>query len=103
MSTRERSEIETDRDMDKPVEQLVCDVHEETHSDNNWEGYSAQKWLGNIAAAQKRFASLMAKVALSNDKVASRMLYLTWAIFILTVVLVILAAIPFVFPPQAKP
>ncbi len=76
--------------MAKPIEQLVCDVHEETHSQYDWEKFSERKWLGNIAAAQKRFASLMARVALSNDKVARQMLWLTWAIAILTAVIVVI-------------
>ncbi len=90
LSTRDRSALETDRDLDKPIEQLVCDVHEETHSQNDWEAWSERKWLGNIAAAQKRIASLMARVAISNDRVARQMLYYTWAIAILTVVLVVI-------------
>jgi hypothetical protein len=80
---RKGSEIETDRDLAKPMEQLVCDVHEETHDPNRSE-------VANLAGAQKRMVSMMARVAKSSDKVAAQMLYLTWAIAIMT--LVILAA-----------
>lgn len=80
-SNRERAEIETDRDLDKSIEQLVCDVHEETHRDDRDD-------LKNIAAAQKRMVSLMARVAMSNDKVSNRMLWLTIVIAILTLVMV---------------
>ncbi len=82
LSRREKSALETDRDLAKPVEQLVCDVHEETHDPNRTE-------IQNVAGAQKRVASLMAQVALSNDRVASRMLYLTIAIAVMTLVILI--------------
>ena len=81
LSVRERSEIETERDLIKPIEQLVCDVHEETHNENRTP-------IENLASAQKRMVSLMARVAISNDKVAAKMLGLTWAIAILTLVIV---------------
>lgn len=81
-SNRERAEIETDRDLDKCIEQLVCDVHEETHN-------SGRSDLGNIASAQKRMVSLMARVALSNDKMSNRILWLTVAITIMTFLMLI--------------
>lgn len=77
---RKGSEIETDRDLAKPMEQLVCDVHEETHDPN-------RQPLENIAGAQKRMTSMMARVAMSNDVVARRMLWLTVAITIMTAVI----------------
>jgi hypothetical protein len=82
LSRRERSELETDRDMDKEVEQLVCDVHEETHDPSRTD-------LANIAGAQKRMTSMLARVALSNQRVAHQMLCLTWAIGIMTFVMLI--------------
>ena len=53
--TRKGSEIETNSDLDKPIEQLVCDVHEETHDPQRDD-------LKNIAGAQKRMVSMMARV-----------------------------------------
>jgi fructose-1,6-bisphosphatase len=82
---RELFELEADRDLDKSIEQLVCDVHEETHVGSDV--------FERLANAQKRFASLMGRVALSNDKVARQMLWLTWAIAILTGVIVLLELI----------
>jgi hypothetical protein len=79
LSVRERSEIETDRDLAKPPEQLVCDVHEETHADRTA--------LDNIAGAQKRLVSLMARIAKSNDRIARYILWLTVAIAIMTLVI----------------
>jgi hypothetical protein len=66
--------------MDKPVEQLVCDVHEETHD-------PGRQPLENIAGAQKRMTSMLARVARSNDQVAKQMLWLTWAIAFMTAVM----------------
>jgi hypothetical protein len=86
LSDRERAEIETDRDLVKPVEQLLCDVHEETHNPNR----SAQE---NIASAQKRMVSLMARVAISNDRSTKVMTYLTWAISIMTLAIVVLTIV----------
>jgi hypothetical protein len=86
LSRRDVSALETDRDMNKSVEQLVCDVHEETHD-------PGRTPLENIAGAQKRTTSMLARVALSNEKVADRMLFLTWAIGIMTAIIVLFAAI----------
>ena len=61
LSLREKSEKETNIDIDKSIEQLVCDVHEET---NNPEREAIQ----NIAHAQKRMVSMMARVAISNNR-----------------------------------
>jgi hypothetical protein len=86
LSRRDASALETDRDIDKSVEQLVCDVHGETHD-------PGRTPLENIAGAQKRMTSMLARVALSSEKVSDRMLALTWAIGIMTAIIVILAAI----------
>lgn len=86
LSPHDRSALETDRDMDKPVEQLVCDVHDETHDPK-------RPPLENIAGAQKRMTSMLARVALSSQRVADRMLVLTWVISIMTAVILAFAAI----------
>lgn len=86
LSNRQRSEIETNRDLIKPLEQLLCDVHEETHDEKRAD-------LENIAGAQKRMVSLMARVAISNEKIDKQMSFLTWAICIMTLMLVILTLI----------
>jgi hypothetical protein len=81
LALRERCELETDRDLDKPVEQLVCDVHEETHSNRHP--------VFNLICAQKRMVSMMARIAKSNDRVAQKMTYLTWAITVMTAALLV--------------
>jgi len=82
LSVRERSEIETDRDLEKPIQQLVCNVHEETHNTNG-------QTLDHIACAQKRIASLTARVAMANDKLTKKVVYLTWFVAIMTLVITI--------------
>lgn len=67
LKVREFAELETDRDMDKEIEQLACDVHEETHNPDRGP-------LVNIACAQKRMTSMLARVAKSNDVLSRRML-----------------------------
>jgi len=79
---RERSEIEAGRDLAKSIEQLLCDVHEEIHNNSGDQ-------LGNIACAQKRMVSMMAKVAKSNNRVGNIMLGLTIAITILTIAILV--------------
>jgi hypothetical protein len=91
LSRREVSELETDRDMDKPVEQLVCDVHEETHD-------PGRQPLENIAGAQKRMTSMLARLDLNNQRVADRMLHLTWAIGIMTFVMLIFVILTWLQP-----
>lgn len=86
LSARERAELEVGRDLDKSIEQLVCDVHEETHNESRLE-------TANIASAQKRMVSLMAKVAKSNERLASQMLYLTIAIGLMTFVILFLTSL----------
>jgi hypothetical protein len=67
LDVRERSEIETNRDLVKPIEQLVCDVHEETHNPNRTE-------LQNLEGAQKRMVSMMARLSIVNDRMTKQMI-----------------------------
>ena len=79
---RKGSEIETNRDLEKPMEQLVCDVHEETHDPNRNE-------LANLAGAQKRMVSMMARVAKSSNRASFWMIILTVAITGMTAALLL--------------
>lgn len=82
LTNRQRAEIETNRDLIKPIEQLVCDVHEETHNPDG-------TGLRNMASAQKRMVSMMARLAKSNDQMTKQIICLTWAIAIMTLVIVV--------------
>ena len=83
-SEREKAEIETERDLMKPIQQLVCDVHEETHNPNRTE-------LQNLASAQKRMVSLMARLAISNELLTKQIVYLTWLIALMTLAIGIMS------------
>ncbi len=77
-SRRDQAEEETRRDLQKPLEQLLCDVHEESHDP----GRSQDE---NIGRALKRMVSMMARVAIENEKTSRQLLVLTWVLAILTV------------------
>lgn len=82
LSPRESCELETDRDLDKPIEQLVCDVHEETNK-------QPRQLPENIAHAQKRMVSMMARIAKSNEKLTKGIFWLTGAIVIMTLIMLL--------------
>ncbi len=77
-SRRDIAEEETRRDLQKPIEQLLCDVHEESHDP----GRSQDE---NTGGAVKRMVSLMARVAIENERASRHLLVLTWVLAILTV------------------
>jgi hypothetical protein len=92
LSSRERAEKETDRDLVKPIEQLLCDVHDMAERIEQG-GDLASKPIQAMLHAQKRMVSMMAKVALSNDRLAWRMEVLTWVVTALAALSAILSLI----------
>lgn len=81
--TREEiAEEETRRDLQKPLEQLLWDIHCEAHD-------PAQTPEQNVIGTNKRFASLMLRVAKSSDRVSFWMIILTVAITLLTAALLL--------------
>lgn len=79
MNERITAEKEANRDLVKPIEQLLADIHEEINdNDRNIDE--------NVAHAQKRFYSLVANIALSNNKLSKR-------VQVLTIIAVVFAAI----------
>jgi hypothetical protein len=99
MRPEDRAEKETDRDLTKSIEQLLCDFHDMAeHGSPGGEmgGYPVQAMLH----AQKRMVSMMAKVALSNEAVQRsndvlqrRLYWLTIAVTALTVLSTLFCAI----------
>jgi formate dehydrogenase maturation protein FdhE len=77
------SEFDTQNDLKKSIEQLICDVHEETHNNNRTS-------LENIASAQKRMVSMMGRVAISNEKNNKSTKWLTCVIIILAIIQIVL-------------
>jgi len=85
------------RDLEKPIEQLLSDIHEQAFkrpvTQNGGNAESPQVVvLSRFLEAHRRMASMMARVALANQRVSRRLLCLTWFVVGLTVVLVALTA-----------
>ena len=99
MSAEDRAEKEANRDLHKPVEQLLCDVHDMAESGSpggSMGGYPVQAMLH----AQKRMVGMMAKVALANEKLAAendklqrRLYWLAILVAVLTVCCTVFGAI----------
>ncbi len=92
------AEIETDRDLDKPVEQLLCDVYEgythwlrETKSAGSPE--EMKKPVELILYTLARTASMNAVVARSNKQLQAKVGVLTRIIVYLTLGMFLLMAI----------
>lgn len=97
---RENAEIEIDRDMYKPVQQLACDIHE-TYL--RWEEKFKKHSLDSSSASEMEapvhfILFALSRTASMNAKVARRMEILTSWIAILTFVLVAIELIHFLKP-----
>jgi hypothetical protein len=87
-STRDRAEIETSRDLVKPIEQLVCDFHDIAEialSKTSPDDVNANTLL---IQAEKRMVSLMGRVALAHERSSRWLVGLTVVLVFLTAVLV---------------
>ena len=95
---REVAEVETDRDLQKPVQQLVCDVHEEClcplpdraqgETDEHWNQRLAVLQLQRLIGAQKRMVSLMGRVAWEHERTSRMLVWLTVVLVVMTAVLI---------------
>lgn len=74
---RESAVRETNQDLQKSIQQLLCDVHEETNE--------ARSLEENLIHGNKRMTSMMARVSLSNARNSIIMIILTLAVITLTV------------------
>jgi len=79
---RKKMERDTNNDLRKPIQQLICDVHEEISSPRSIEE--------NLNHAVKRMVSMMGRVALAHERNSNILTRLTWVLVILTIILVIL-------------
>jgi len=84
---RERAELETNRDLSKPLEQLVCDFHDMAELVINPNDANAANINWFMIQAQKRMVSLMGRVAIEHERSSKRLVNLTWALGGLTVAL----------------
>jgi hypothetical protein len=80
---RAAAEQEAKQDIEKPVWQLMCDVHEEITDNRLGRGTEV-----NLNQALKRVASLLGRVAWEHERVSKRLLWYTIVIAVLTAVLV---------------
>lgn len=71
-------EREVNQEPQKPIQQLVCHIHEELMHSREPE-------------ATKRLASMMGRVAVEHERNSIALKWLTWAIMLLTAALVFLA------------
>ena len=83
-SERERAEIETNRDLDKPIEQLVCDFHDMAEKVINPNNTTPADVNWALIHAQKRMVSLMGRVAIEHKRSSDQLVTLTWVLGLLT-------------------
>jgi len=86
---RERAEIETNRDLAKPIEQLVCDFHDMAELVINPAAAQAADLNWFLIQAQKRMVSLMGRVAIEHERSSKWLVRLTWVLGFLTVGLLV--------------
>ncbi|MDA1277301.1 MAG: hypothetical protein O2960_25110 [Verrucomicrobia bacterium] len=86
LTTRQAAEEEAARDLLKHPEQLLADVHDEILQSN-------RPIDQNLIHAQKRIASIMVRVAASNEAATKVMVKLNKWLLVLTVVVVILTIV----------
>lgn len=83
--SRQYAELETDRDLEKPIQQLLCDFHEQAikkPKGNNLD----ESILDITLHAHKRMVSMMAKVAISNNRMSYAMFAVSVSALICAVV-----------------
>lgn len=89
---RRRCEEETNRDLSKPIQQLICDVHEEaSDQDRTCE-------LSQLLAT-RRMVSMIGRVALEHERSSTMLVRLTWWLVFLTIAIVFLTVVMLVKMP----
>jgi len=98
------AEVETDRDLQKPIQQLLCDVHEESlcplperaagETDEHWNLRLAVLQLQRIIGAQKRMVSLQMVSAFQSSRTNALVMWLTVIIVLQTCILTWVAFFP---------
>jgi hypothetical protein len=83
---RKDAERQTYNDLRKPIQQLICDVHEEASTPN-------RSVEGSLLHATKRMVSMMGRVALAHERSTNILIWLTVVIAVLTCVLLALTIV----------
>jgi hypothetical protein len=87
LSERERAELETNRDLSKPIEQLVCDFHDIAEVAMTAQGTKIDMNMLQMQA-EKRMVSLMGRVAIEHQRSSKLLVWLTVVLVIMTSVLI---------------
>lgn len=97
---RERARIETDRDLQKPIQQLLCDVHEESLASvpATSEGAAIAFQLQRLIGAQKIMVSLQTVSTFQTGRTNALVAWLTVVLMLQTFALLYLS-----FSPRAAP
>jgi hypothetical protein len=78
---REEAERQTNNDLRKPIQQLICDVHEEAITPN-------RPVEESLIHAMKRMVSMMGRVALAHERSSKILIWLTGVLTVLTLVII---------------
>lgn len=78
---RKEAERQTNNDLRKSVQQLICDVHEEAITPN-------RPVEESLIHATKRMVSMMGRVALAHERSSKILIWLTAVLAILTLAIV---------------
>jgi len=82
---RTEAERQTNNDLRKPIQQLICDVYEEISSSRTVEE--------NLNHAIKRMVSMMGRVALAHECTSKVLVGLTAVLLFLTLVIAVLTSV----------
>jgi len=80
---REKATIETNQDLQKPIQQLLCDVHEQAQQP----GVTPENRQIFVTV---RMMSMLARVGLEHERVSKKLVTLTTWLIILTIAIVVL-------------
>ncbi len=83
---RKEAERQTNNDVRKPIQQLICDVHEEASTPNR----PVQE---NLLYATRRMVSMMGRVALAHERSTKILIWLTAVLGVLTLAIVALTVV----------
>jgi hypothetical protein len=86
LARRRQCEEETNRDLTKSIQQLICDVHEEASDP------SRPHELSQLLAT-RRMVSMMGRVALEHERSSAALIRMTLWLVVLTVVIAFLTVV----------
>ena len=96
---RQLAVLETDHDLQKDVQNLLCDVHEEAMDPSiNWKVMTPPERqlhlaLQKLMGINKRLASLLTVSALETARVHAMVMWLTFVIIVQTIVVIIVTVV----------